>query len=181
MQRNTPRYRLHQSGGNAAKKISAVPDWSQCSHCSHPTLLTAVTPAPLQKNTNLITWNRHGLVPPTLQSSSANTDERAWFCRASVSHVVRPFYYYLPPRTRRKGEVSECGRAGGRTTRRTVGQRFTVETLPSDRETAAADWVRSLAVCGCFSPRSRPSPVAPTVGGRTPETKRALRRCLPAR
>lgn len=33
------------------------------------------------------------------------------------------FYYYLLPRTRGKGEVS----AGGRTTRRTVGQRFAVE------------------------------------------------------
>lgn len=48
---STPLYRLHQSGENAAK-ISAVPDWSQCFHFSHPTLLTAVMPAPLQKKSH---------------------------------------------------------------------------------------------------------------------------------
>lgn len=53
-------------------------------------------------------------------------------------------------------------------------------TLTHPPQTEAADWARSLAVCGCFSPFSRPSPAAPTVGGRTPTTKRAPRRCLPA-
>lgn len=192
---STPLYRLHQSGENAAK-ISAVPDWSQCFHCSHPTLLTAVMPAPLQKK-------KYKSLTITASEATHETirAKQSWFSTTNVAVIIckdgrtglvlqgqrQPCcssFLLLFTASNQGKRGSESGRAGGRQGRLSASvslwKRHT-HTLSSDRETAAADWVRSLAVCGCFSPRSRPSPATPTVGGRTPETKRALRRCLPAR
>lgn len=96
------------------------------------------------------------------------TDKRtSRFCRASVSHVVRLYYYYLKSWIRSKGGLYWLQkRAKGETVR----QHFCRKCRNiSDRKTAA-DWVRSVVVCCCFP---RPSPARPTVGGRTPLTKRA--------
>lgn len=111
--------------------------------------------------------------------TTAKKGERAGSAGPSVSHVVRPSYFftilYFSSPARGKEEVAVL-RAGGQTGVFPWEQ----HTLTHPPQTAAADWARSLAVCGCFSPISRPSPAAPTVGGRTPTTKRTPRRCLPA-
>lgn len=119
-----------------AAEISAVPDWGQCFHRSHPTLLTAVTPAPLQKKKIQISVTASEAAHETIRakrSRFSTTNVAVIICKDGRTGLVlqgqrQPccssfFYYYLLPRTRGKGEVS----AGGRTTRRTVGQRFAVE------------------------------------------------------
>lgn len=102
----------------------------------------------------------------------------SWFCRAQRQPCCSSLFFYCI--------IFVVSSPGGRRKwlcfRRADKQAFFhgSRTLTHPPQTGAADWARSLAVCGCFSPISRPSPAAPTVGGRTPTTKRTPRRCLPA-
>lgn len=93
----------------------------------------------------------------------------SWFCRASVSHVVRLITIIYFPKTSEKGSYS-----GLQTSGRTIRQHFSGKARNAPDRKTAADWVRSVAVCCCFP---RPSPARPNVGGRTPLTKRALSVC----
>lgn len=174
--------------GEMQQKISAVPDWSHCFHCSHPTLLTAVMPAPLQKK-------KYKSLTVTAREATHETirAKQSWFSTTNVAVInckdgrtglvlqghrqpCCSSFLLLFSASNQGKRGSECRRAGGRQGALSPSVSPWKRHTPSprtERQRRQTGFGLSLSAAASLPAPAPPPPHRPSAGERQKRNERS--------